>query len=139
MKHILDAGPIIAAMNREDRYHDWARATLDRLGPPFYSCPEAMAEAAVMTGRPAAIVEMIQADEIILAFDLAEQAASVLSLLKKYADREMDLADACIVRMTELTRDCRVITVDRVDFAVYRRNGRELIPVIANPVKSSRS
>ncbi len=70
---------------------------------PFHSCPEAMAEAAAMTGRPAAIGETIQAGEIILAFDLAVQASSVLMLLNKYADREMDRADACIVRMTELT------------------------------------
>ena len=54
-----------------------------------------------MTGQPAAIVEMIHSEEIVLAFDLAEQTASVLALLKKYADLDMDLADACIVRMTE--------------------------------------
>jgi len=59
-----------------------------------------MAEAAAMIGCPAAIVEMIQAKEIVLA------------LLKKYRDREMDLADACIVRMTELMSDCRVITLN---------------------------
>ena len=88
-----------------------------------------------MTGRPAAIVEMIQAGEIVLAFDLAGQAASVLALLKKYADREMDLADACIVRMTELVRECRVVTLDRADFSVYRRNGRDLIPLIAPPAR----
>lgn len=88
-----------------------------------------------MTEQPAAIVEMIQAGEIVLTFDLAEQAASVLALLKKYADRKMDLADACIVRMTELVRNCRVVTVDRADFSVYRRNGRDLIPLIAPPVR----
>jgi predicted nucleic acid-binding protein len=135
MKNILDAGPLIAALNRQDEHHRWACEILERLGPPFYSCPEAMAEAAAMTGQPAAIVEMIQSEEIILAFDLSEQAAGVLSLLKKYAGRDMDLADACIVRMTELMRDCRVVTLDRLDFAVYRRNGRGLIPVIAPPVK----
>jgi predicted nucleic acid-binding protein len=135
MIHILDAGPLIAALNRDDNHHDWARATLTRLGPPFHSCPEAIAEAAAMTGKPAAIVEMIDAGEIVLAFDLTAQAPSVLALLKKYADREMDLVDACIVRMSELTRDCRVLTVDRQDFAVYRRNGRELIPLLAPPAK----
>ncbi len=45
----------------------------------------------------------------------------------------MDLADACIVRMTELHRDSQVIAVDRDDFSVYRRNGRGLIPTIAPP------
>ena len=133
--HILDAGPLIAALNGDDRHHRWAREQLSRLGPPFVSCPEAMAEAAAMTSQPIAIVEMIRAGEIVLDFDLAAQSASVLALLKKYADREMDLADACIVRMTELVRDCRVITVDRGDFSVYRRNGRDLIPLIAPPAR----
>lgn len=133
MKNILDAGPLIAALNSRDQHHRWACETLERLGPPFYSCPEAIAEAAAMTGQASAIVEMIQAAEIILAFSLADQTAAVLSLLKKYRDREMDLADACIVRMTELMRDSRVVTLDRADFAVYRRNGRELIPVIVPP------
>lgn len=135
LTHILDAGPLIAALNRDDQYHRWARETLARLGPPFLTCPEAMAEAAAMTGRPAAIVEMIQAGEIVLAFDLTEQAASVLALLKKYADREIDLADACIVRMSELARECRVVTLDRADFSVYRRNSRDLIPLVAPPVR----
>jgi predicted nucleic acid-binding protein len=90
-----------------------------------------VAEAAALTGRPGAIVEIIQSKEIILAFDLADQTAGVLALLKKYGDRQMDLADACIVRMTELMRDCRVVTLDRADFSVYRRNGRELISLIA--------
>lgn len=131
MKNILDAGPLIAAINRRDEYHRWACDTLEHLGPPFYSCPEAMAEAAALTGKPGAIVEMIQSKEIILAFDLSEQAAGVIALLTKYSDREMDLADACIVRMTELMRDCRVVTLDRADFSVYRRNGRESISLIA--------
>ncbi len=133
LKNILDAGPLIAAINRRDEYHRWACQTLERLGPPFYSCAEAMAEAAALTGRPAAIVEMIQAKEILLAFNLADQTAAVLALLKKYEDREMDLADACIVRMTELMRTSQVITLDRSDFSVYRRNGREIISIIAPP------
>lgn len=133
LKNILDAGPLIAAINRQDEYHGWACDTLERLGPPFYSCPEAVAEAAALTGQPAAIVEMIQSKEIVLAFSLAEQTAGVIALLKKYNDRKMDLADACIVRMTELMRDCQVVTLDRADFSVYRRNGREMISLIAPP------
>ena len=135
MTNILDAGPLVAAINRDDAHHLWAVETLGRLEPPFHTCPEAMIEAAAMTGRPSAVVEMIHAGEIVLAFDLTAQASSVLVLLKKYADHDMDLADACIVRMTELMRECRVITLDRSDFSVYRRNGRDLIPLIAPPAK----
>jgi len=67
--------------------------------------------------------------------DIAEQTAAVLRLLRKYADLRMDLADARIVRMAELVRDCRVVTVDRTDFSAYRRNGRDLIPLVAPPVE----
>lgn len=133
MKHILDAGPLIAALNRNDRYHDWACETLTRLGPPFHTCPEVLAEAAALTGQPQALVEMLRAGYLLLDFDLQEQSAAVLVLLKKYQDRGMDLADACIVRMSELARACRVVTVDRTDFSVYRRNGREAIPILSPP------
>jgi predicted nucleic acid-binding protein len=135
VKNILDAGPLIAALSRTDAHHRWACDVLERIGPPFYSCSEAIAEAAAMTGQPAAIVEMIEAGEILLDFNLAEQTKEVLRLLRKYGDRRMDLADACIVRMAELARDCVVITVDRADFGVYRRNGRDVIPIIAPPPK----
>jgi predicted nucleic acid-binding protein len=133
VKNILDAGPLIAALNREDQHHRWACDTLERLGPPFYTCSEAVAEAAALTGQPAAIVEMVQQGELVVAFSLTDQAAAVLSLLRKYRDRRMDLADACIVRMSELMRDSRVVTVDRADFSIYRRHGRDLIPVIVPP------
>ena len=95
-----------------------------------------MTEAAAMTAHPAAIVEMIASGEIVLDFALPQQTGGVLSLLRRYADNGMDLADACIVRITELTRDCRVITVDRRDFDIYRRNGREKIPMVAPPERS---
>jgi predicted nucleic acid-binding protein len=131
MKNILDAGPLIALLNRREEHHRWACDVLERLDAPFYSCLEALTEAAALTGQPGAIVEMIQAGDIVLNFDLSEQTAGVLLLLNKYAGQEMDLADACIVRMTELMRDCQVITLDRSDFAVYHRNGREIIPIIA--------
>lgn len=62
----------------------------------------------------------------------------MLALLTKFADRGMDLEDGCLVRMTELIRDSTVVTVDRADFSVYRRNGREVIPVIAPPSRTGR-
>lgn len=135
MRHILDAGPLIAALNRTDRYHEWACETLAHLGAPFYTCSEVLAEAAAMTGQPQTIVEMVEAGELLIDFDLQVQATAVLVLLRKYHDRGMDLADACIVRMSELSRICRVVTVDRTDFSVYRRNGRDIIPILC-PTKA---
>src|ERR1035437_3329132 len=51
-------------------------------------------------------------------------------LVRKYADRSMDFADACLVYMSEQTRDCRIVTIDRTDFSVYRWHGRVAIPLL---------
>jgi hypothetical protein len=50
--------------------------------------------------------------------------------MKKYADHPMDFADACLVYMSEQTKDCKIVTIDRADFTVYRRHGREAIPLV---------
>ena len=67
---------------------------------------------------------MLQLSDLELAFDLDENRAEVLALVRKYRDQEMDLADACVVRMSELYEDAVVYTVDRKDFSVHRRHGR---------------
>ena len=56
--------------------------------------------------------------------------ADIFRLLRKYADQPMSLADACLVRMAEIAGSCRVFTTDR-DFLVYRRGGRQIIPLLA--------
>ena len=61
-------------------------------------------------------------------FVLEKELASVLSLASKYSDRPMDLADACLVRMAELTPRSRIRTIDRSDFSTYRRHARLPIP-----------
>lgn len=132
MTYLLDAGPLIAVLTKGDQHHAWARATLANLPRPFLSCPEVLAEAAAMTERPDIIVELVKAGEIVPAFRLEDHATPVLSLLRKYADQHMDLADACLVRMSELRRDYVLVTVDG-DFKVYRRNGREAIPLLSPP------
>ena len=55
------------------------------------------------------------------------------ALAPRYADRRPDLADLCLVRMSELYPGHSVLTVDRADFRVYRRNKRETIPLICPP------
>jgi predicted nucleic acid-binding protein len=77
---------------------------------------------------------MIAERHVRIGFDLADQADEVSTLLKRYGTR-MDLADACLVRMSELTKKSQVFTLDRRDFSVYRRNGREAIPLIAPPIR----
>jgi predicted nucleic acid-binding protein len=63
-----------------------------------------------------------------ISFRLDVEHEAVARLMAKYADVPMSLADACLVRMSELTMRSRVMTLDG-DFRVYRRAGRTVIPV----------
>lgn len=63
-----------------------------------------------------------------LGLSLNQELASVKKLAAKYRDRPMDLADACVVRMSEMFPLCKVFTVCRADFSTYRRFGNKPVP-----------
>lgn len=132
MKTILDTGPLVALLNRRDRHHAWTVAALERVALPLWTCEAVLTEAAHLTGAPKAILDMVSTGALCIGLEVDDQAEAIASLLGRYGDR-MDLADACVVRMAELTRQCRVFTLDRRDFSVYRRNGRDVIPLLAPP------
>lgn len=97
---------------------------------PLWTCEPVLTEAAHLTGEGARILRLVSSRALRIGFSVGEQADEIAALMERYAPR-MDLADACIVRMTELTRRSRVLTLDRKNFAVYRRNGRDVIPLVA--------
>jgi hypothetical protein len=76
---------------------------------------------------------MLKEGLIALAFDCNEHLSQLETLAARYADQTPDLADLCLVRMSELFPKHPVITIDRKDFRVYRRNKREMIPLICPP------
>jgi hypothetical protein len=51
-------------------------------------------------------------------------------LMRKYANRPMDLADAALVRVAEREGLRRIFTVDRRDFTVYRMRGGSRFTII---------
>jgi predicted nucleic acid-binding protein len=93
-------------------------------------CEPVLLEVSVSVGTAEPVLEMLKVGDIEIAFALDENAAEVLALVKKYRDQKMDLADACVVRMSEVFEDCTVYTVDRNDFSVYRRYSRRPIPCV---------
>jgi hypothetical protein len=76
---------------------------------------------------------MISGGLITIAFACNAHLPQLTALAKRYADRRPDLADLCLIRMSELFPRHAVITVDRNDFRVYRRNKREMVPLICPP------
>jgi predicted nucleic acid-binding protein len=130
MKIILDTGPLAAFMNRKDRWHSWAAEAFRALAPPLWTCEAVLTEAAHLTGRPADIMSKVVSGVLRIGLNAEQDAERLERLLNQYAPR-MDFADACVVRLSERTSACRVLTLDRKDFSVYRRNGRDVIPIIA--------
>lgn len=127
MKRIADTGLLKAALDRDDAAHAWAAGEL-RAHAPFHTCEAVLDELSFLLGTAIPGLQLVVHGDLLLDFDLATEAPAVIGLLHKYRDRQMDLADACLLRMTELEPRCKVWTVDRADFRVYRRHGRQTVP-----------
>jgi predicted nucleic acid-binding protein len=133
-KILVDAGPLVAVLNANDEHHVWAKETFGSLSPPLLTCESVISEAQFLLdargGNPLAILDWAQRGIIELAFNAANEIPRLSSLQSSYRSLPMDFADACLVRMSEVHSRCRVLTTD-THFRIYRRNGRQIIPVLA--------
>ena len=77
----------------------------------------------------AALSTLLQRGSLQVSFSFADHREPVLALMRKYADVPMSFADACLVRMTEVSTDPLLLTTDS-GFRVYRRNGRQVVPCV---------
>ena len=133
MKGIADTGFLVAFANRGDRHHEWAVRVAGGVTEPLLTCEAVLAEAAFHLQSVPLVLAMLREGLVTLAFDCREHLPQLEALAQRYSDRQPDLADLCLVRMSELYPHHSVITVDRKDFRVYRRNKRETIPLICPP------
>jgi uncharacterized protein len=123
---------LVAYLSERDSHHGWAVEELSHMRPPLLTCEAVLAEAAYLL-RPmgARVVELLDRGLLVVDFALASEAKAVTALMRRYRGRRaMDLADACLVRMTELMPDSVVFTVDREFRDVYRKNRRQAIATI---------
>ena len=132
MRGIADTGFLVAFANARDQHHGWALDVAEDITEPLLTCEAVLAEAAFHLGDVGLILEMISEELIRLDFVCNDHLAHLAALAKRYKDRKPDLADLCLIRMSELHPKHSVITVDE-DFRVYRRNKREVIPLISPP------
>jgi predicted nucleic acid-binding protein len=128
---LVDAGFLIALLSRRDRHHRWAAAQSPRLRLPWKTCDAALSEAFHLLGaggRPN-LTTLLRRGAVLPAFDLGDELDRVLTLMQKYADVPMSLADACLVRMSEVLAEPVVLTTD-ADFRIYRRHNRQIVPCV---------
>ena len=130
MKAIADTGFLVAFGSRRDKHHRWAVSLAAQVTEPLLTCEAVLAEACFHLEDAAYVLSLVSKGLVRLAFDLASHDAELARLALKYAARKPDLADLCLIRMSEMHREFPVITTDIRDFTVYRRNKRERIPLI---------
>jgi len=130
---IADTGFLVAFANRKDKFHDWALAIAEGITDPLLTCEAVLAETAFRLQSVSTSLAMIRTGLITLAFDCNAHLAQLDALARRFADREPDLADLCLIRMSELHPRHSVVTIDQSDFRIYRRNKRDTIPLICPP------
>jgi predicted nucleic acid-binding protein len=133
MKGIADTGFLVAFVSENDAHHAWAVSLSAQLDGPLLTCEAVLAETAFHLRNTSAVFEMLNEGLISLAFDCNDHLPQLEALAERYSDRQPDLADICLIRMSELFPKHAVVTVDREDFRIYRRNKRESIPLICPP------
>jgi len=130
---LLDTGPLVAFLNRRDKFHKWAMAQWGQIAPPMRTCEAVVSEACFLLAGTSngsdSVMRLIQRKIISISFRLDENIQPVRKLLAKYCSVPMSLADACLVRMSELDQNSQVFTLDS-DFNLYRKDGRRIIPTI---------
>jgi uncharacterized protein len=77
------------------------------------------------------VIRLVNEGALRLTFDTAYNIGRILALMEKYRDLPMDFADACLVTMSEEEKEALVVTLDKKDFSVYRRYGRQAVPVLS--------
>jgi uncharacterized protein len=133
MKGIADTGFVVAFGRQNDQHHQWAVDLANGITEPLLTCEAVLAEAAFHLESVSYVLSLIEGQMLKLAFDFARHVPQLQELAHRYADRKPDLADLCLIRMSELYPRHTVITVDESDFRVYRRNKRETIPILCPP------
>ena len=133
---VVDTEPLVAAVNADDGHHAWACEVFGKLPPPLVTCEAVLSEAQFLLhergGDPVAVLEWVRDGMLKIDFSADDEIDRVIELQRAYRNLPMAFADACLVRMTELHDRSRMLTTDS-DFRIYRRNRRQVIPLLAPP------
>lgn len=133
MRAIADTGFLVAAAREADRHHGWAMETAARLSEAPLTCEAVLAEATHLLQSSEHVLSLLDEKFLRLDFRAESEWPALLSLARRYRNRQPDLADLCVIRMSEIHPRHVVLTTDLADFTVYRRNGREVIPALFPP------
>lgn len=126
MALILDTGPLIAALDRDDRHHEACAELMDRADEPLVVPAPVLPEVDYLAGRslgPSAMPAFLR-DIVAGAYRLAETTVSDLAraaeLCETYADLRVGFVDAAVLALTERMGEAKLVTLDHRHFSVMR-------------------
>jgi len=129
---LLDTGPLVSFLAAGLTHHAWVVDQWKRLAPPLLTCEPVLTEAAFLLNRegcePDALFALLERGVIRVALSVQEEQTDLRALIHRYRNRPMSLADACLVRLSEIHPNAEIFTLDS-DFRIYRRHGNKVIPV----------
>lgn len=128
---VLDTGPLVAMLAPREARHAWATEAL-RVRARVVTCEAVVSEAFFLlrtSERASGALRGMLDDELIELTPMNAEIRAVKKLMERYASVPMSFADACLVRLSEMLPKAVVATLDS-DFRVYRRNGRQVIPLL---------
>ncbi len=132
-KIILDTGPLVAYIDKSDRFHDWALEVFQRIPMPLLTCEAVISEACFLLrktyGGKDGVMSLVKAGVIEFSFRFSDEVERIDELMKQYESVPMSFADGCLVRMSELISGSSILTLDS-DFQIYRKNRNEAIALL---------
>ncbi len=133
LKIIVDTGVLIAFLLPKDKLHDWAVNQFSKITAPVITNEAVITEACFLARRihqgQATILKLIKQGHIAIPFCVNEEIEAIEILIQRYISVPMSLADACLVRMSEMYEDSQIITLDS-DFTIYRKHRNQAISLI---------
>jgi len=121
---LLDTGPLVALLSKQDSAHGRAHKSFSECLPPFRCCEAVVAEACFLMKKvhsrgPAEVIALARKGVFEISISLGNEWTNIETLLQKYASRPVSLADACLIRCAEIHQEPRILTFDS-DFEIYR-------------------
>ena len=132
---LLDTGVIVALLDRSEKFHQSCADVVRDLEPPLVTCEAVIAESCYLLrnlpGAPEAVIENVVAGIFQIPFQLSRDADGVKQRLRKYCDRKIDLADACLIRLADEFETADILTLDK-DFEIYRWGKNKPFQILLN-------
>lgn len=130
---IADTGPLVALLAADEARHPWVVQQMEALPAPFITCEPVLAETFFLVSRlpdgARRFFDLLNSGLLTVDFNVIDEREPLRKLIQKYSDLPMSLADACLVRLAERHIGSTIFTLDS-HFRIYRKNGRQQIPVI---------